>query len=143
MAVNVPSLIIATLKADSVVTAAVGNVTVYGQTVPAIIGGEIDDEWAKLMPRRLVIVRSAGGTREPDNTPRIDARIDIRCYGKDPGGMQDAEDLSVIIYEQLHGKQDLPAGLGAIVMSAGPTPGRDPDDEWPYNLRTYEVLAEG
>ena len=37
-----------------------GSVTVYRHTVVAITG-EIDNEWAKSMPRRMVLVREAGG----------------------------------------------------------------------------------
>ena len=44
MTINALSSIIALLRADTVVAAEVGSVTVYRQTLPAITG-EIDDEW--------------------------------------------------------------------------------------------------
>ena len=48
MTINALASMIALLRADTEVAAAVGSVTVYGQTLAAITG-EIDDEWAKLM----------------------------------------------------------------------------------------------
>ena len=49
MTINALSSIIALLRADTEAATAVGSVTVYGQTLPAVTG-DIDDEWAKLMP---------------------------------------------------------------------------------------------
>ena len=142
MTVNALSAVVALLRADAVVAAAVGNVTVYGQSVPAITG-EIDDKWDALMPRRVVLVREAGGLAKDELSPLGYPRIDVRCYGKDPGGVWDASELSRVVYEQLQGAQDKVEGIGAITMAAGPTSGREPDTEWAYNLRTYDVLGEG
>ena len=142
MTLNALSSMISFLSSDTEVAAAVGSVTLYGQTLPAITG-EIDEEWTKLMPRRTVLVREAGGLPKTERGPLSWPRFDVRCYGKDPGGVWDASDLSHKIFDRLFGKHNMVTGLVAITLNAGPTPGREPDTGWAYNLRTYDVLQGG
>ena len=134
--------IIDILKSDPVVLHAVGEITVYGQTVPAITG-EIDGEWVKSMPRRVVLVREAGGLPKTGVGPLSWPRFDVFCYGADPGGAWDASELSRLIYNRLFGKVNRVTGLVAITLNAGPTSGRDPGTGWAYSLRTYDVLRGG
>ena len=134
--------IIEILRANSEVAAEVGSVTINGQTLVAVTG-EIDDEWIKLMPRQVVLVREAPGLPKDDQGPLGYPRIDVRCYGKEPGGVYEASKLSLVVYSVLQGSRDMARGIAAITLNSGPTPGREPDTEWAYNLRTYDVLAEG
>ena len=142
MTSNALSSMIALLRADTEVAAATGSVTLYGETLPAITG-DIDDEWAKLMPRRMVLVREAGGLPKTERGPLSWPRFDVRCYGKDPGGVWDASELSRLIFDRLFGQHNMVTGLVAITLNAGPTPGRESDTGWAYNLRTYDVLQGG
>ena len=142
MTVNALHSMIALLRADTVVKAEVGSVTVYRQTLVAITG-EIDNEWAKLMPRRIVLIREAGGLAKTERGPLSWPRFDVRCYGKEPGGTGDASELSRIIYDRLFARHNMVTGLVAVTLNAGPTPGREPDTGWAYNLRTYDVLQGG
>ena len=142
MTINALSSMIALLRADTVVTAEVGSVTIYRQTLPAITG-EIDGEWAKLMPRRMVLIREAGGLEKTSVGPLSWPRFDVRCYGKEPGGVWDASELSRIIFDRLFARHNMVTGLVAITLNAGPTPGREADTGWAYNLRTYDVLQGG
>ena len=125
------------LRNDPVVVHAVGEVVVYGQTVPAITG-EIDGEWAKLMPRRVVLVREAGGLPRDDVGPLSWPRFDIRCYG---GGALDASNLSHQIFGRLFGKVNRASGVVAITLTGGPDSGRESASGWAWTDRTYEVLA--
>ena len=134
--------IIDLLKADPVVLHAVGEITVYGQTVPAITG-EIDSEWAKAMPRRVVLVREVGGLAKTGVGPLSWPRFDVRCYGADPGGAWDASELSHQIFNRLFGKVNRVAGVVAVTLNAGPTSGREPDTGWAYSMSTYDVLRGG
>ena len=134
--------IIALLRANAEVAVAAGSVTVYGQTTLAVTG-DIDDEWAKLMPRPVVLVREAGGLVKDAQGPLGYPRIDVRCYGKEPGGIYDASKLSRVVYEVLQGSRDMARGIAAITLNSGPISGREPDTEWAYNLRTYDVIGEG
>ena len=142
MTINALSSMIALLRANTEVAAAVGTVSLYGETLPAITG-DIDDEWAKLMPRRMVLVREAGGLPKTERGPLSWPRFDVRCYGKDPGGVWDASELSRQIFDRLFGQHNMVTGLVAITLNAGPTPGRESDTGWAYNLRTYDVLQGG
>ena len=130
------------LRADPVVAHAVGEVTINGQKLPAITG-EIDDEWSKLMPRRMVLVREAGGLAKTEIGPLSWPRFDVRCYGADPGGVWDSSELSRLIANRLFGRHNMVTGLVAVTLNAGPTPGREPDTGWAYSLRTYDVLQGG
>ena len=126
------------LRNDPVVVHAVGVVVVYGQTVPAITG-EIDGEWAKLMPRRIVLVREAGGLPRDDVGPLSWPRFDIRCYG---GGALDASNLSHQIFGRLFGKVNRATGVVSITLSSGPTGGRESRTGWPFCDRSYQLLAD-
>ena len=134
--------IIDMLKADPVVVHAVGEITVYGETVPAITG-DLDEAWAKSMPRRMVLVREVGGLPKTQPGPLSWPRFDVRCYGADPGGIWDASELSRQIFNRLFGKVNRASGVVAVTLNAGPTSGREPDTGWAYNLRTYDVLRGG
>ena len=142
MTINALSSMIALLRADPVVAAAAGSVKVYGQVLPAITG-EIDGEWKTPMPRRMVLVREAGGLPKTNVGPLSWPRFDVRCYGKEPGGVWDASELSRIVYDRLFGSINRVTGLVAVTLNAGPTPGREADTGWAYNLRTYDVLQGG
>ena len=130
------------LRADADVAAAAGTITVYGQKVVAVVAGDIDDQVAALMPRRLVLVEEAGGTRPEDQTPRSYPRVDVTCYGAARGGAYDASMLSWVVYHALQGAQDRRCGLGAVTMEAGPHSGRDGTLKAAINVRTYRLLAE-
>ena len=149
MTINALKSMVDLLRADTVVAAMVDSVTIHGRTFPAITG-EIDDEWAKFMPGNVVLVREAGGLAKTGVGPLSWPRFDVRCYGKDPGGVWAASELSRIIFERLLGLHQVVGeripmveGLMAITLNAGPTPGREPDTGWAYNLRTYDVLQGG
>ena len=142
MTINALGSMIALLRADTVVAAAVGSITVYRQTLVAITG-EIDKEWAKFMPVRMVLIREAGGLEKTGVGPLSWPRFDVRCYGKEPGGVWDASELSREIFDRLYGNHNMVTGLVAITLNAGPTPGREADTGWAYNLRTYDVLQGG
>ena len=109
MTLNALSSIITLLRADTEAAAAAGSVTVYGATLPAVTG-DIDGEWAKLMPRRMVLVREAGGLPKTEVGPLSWPRFDVRCYGKDPGGVWDASELSREIFDRLYGSVNRVAG---------------------------------
>ena len=127
------------LRNDVVVRHFVGEVTVYDQTLPAITV-EIDSEWGRHMPRRMVLVSEAGGLGQTGIGPLSWPRFDVRCYGAEPGASWDASELSRQVFNRLFGRHNMVAGLVAITQLAGPIPGRELDTGWAYTLRTYDVL---
>ena len=137
MDINPYAALIDLLKADPVVVNAVGEVVVHGQTVPAITGN-IDDAWAKLMPRRVVLVLEAGGLPRTGVGPLSWPRFDIRCYGAD---VLDSSELSRLLSDRLFGKVNRAAGVVAITLNAGPTVGREFDTGWAYALTTWDMLT--
>ena len=124
------------LRADPVVREAVGKVTVYGQTIVAVTG-ELDKEWAKFMPRRLILVQEAGGLAKTEIGPLSWPRFALFSYGS---GTWEASELSRLISNRLFGQHNMVTGLVAITQLSGPIPGREDDTGWAWNLRTYDVL---
>ena len=128
------------LRNDPVVVNAVGTVMVYGQRVAAVCG-EIDGEWSRHMPRRVVLVREAGERPRTGVGPLSWPRFDVRCYGADPGGAADASELSHQIDGRLFGKVNRATGVVAVSLNAGPQSGRESRTGWAYVDRTYDMLA--
>ena len=125
------------LTADPIVLHAVGEITIYGETMAAITG-EIDDEVARLMPRRLVLVQEAGERPRTGVGPLSWPRFDVRSYGV---GAWDASELSYRVDARLFGKVNRASGVVAVTLAAGPTSGHEPDTGWAWTSREYDVLA--
>ena len=125
------------LKSDPIVLHAVGEVVVYGLTVPAITG-EIDDEWATHLPRRMILVREAGGLPRDGVGPLSWPRFDLRCYGT---GVLDASNLSHQVFNRLFGAANRATGIVAITLNAGPDSGREKATGWAFCDRGFDVLV--
>ena len=137
IAISPLAALVEMLKADPIVVHAAGTVTIYGETVPAICG-EIDDEWSRLMPRRVVLVQEAGGLPRDDVGPLSPLRFDVRCYGADAWG---ASELSRQVFNRLFGAANRATGIVAITLAAGPDSGRESGTGWAWTDRSYDVLA--
>ena len=85
---------------------------------------------ADVAPAPDGLVIGAGGLPNTTLNSLSYPRFDLRCYGKEPGGRYDSDELSRIIDEQLFGSHDRVRGIIAVTQSAGPTQvGKDPDDQ--------------
>jgi len=166
--VNPISAVVALLRSDPDIADAVGNVRLYGETVPFILGGEITGDAKDLMldvvtgdQPGCILVTEAGAARRPMSAPVITPRVDIRCYSKT---IEEASELGLVVHDKLQyrpttrGREarrrlrnvviQSKTGTGfnrAAILSAtlvgGPTPGREPSpDRWTFNLRTYNFL---
>ena len=72
------------------------------------------------MPRRMVLVREAGGLPKTGIGSTLSwPRFDVRCYGKEPGGVWDASDLSRTIYDRLFGRHNMVSGPGGDYAQRG------------------------
>ena len=131
--------IIDVLRADPIVLHALGGqITVYGEMVAAVTG-ELDGAWAAHMPRRLILVREAGGHPRAGVGPLSWPRFDVRCYGSNAW---DASQLSHEISGRLFGKVNRASGIVAVTIVDGPESGREPRTGWAFCDRSYQVLAD-
>ena len=139
-----PRYLIDYLRTEDVVADAVGDFTAGTATYIPIVG-EIRDPLWKNMPRRAIVVTSAGGPEPPGrNNDLAFGRQDVFCYGKDIG---DAWALHGIVYEHLRYGGQRTMG-GKVVVNIRPTAGgiqqRDPDTDWPFVWMEYTMaLSEG
>ena len=51
-----------------------------------------------------------------------------------------ASGLSRLVFNRLFARHNMVAGLVAVTLLSGPTPGRDETNGWAYSLRSYAVL---
>lgn len=123
------------LQADPALTALVGQ-RVFGQ--------ELDRDEAPSMPRKAVVVKTAGSALawERDGYANLSGyRLDIWHYGETPyeawrtrlASCQRMKDLErrVVAGVLLHGANRV----------GGPLPMRDPTTDWPLLIETWELLA--
>ena len=139
-----PRYLIDYLRTEDVVADAVGDFTAGTATYIPIVG-EIRDPLWENMPRRAILVISAGGPEPPGrNNDLLIGRQDVRCYGKD---VDDAWKLNQVVYEHLRYGGQRTMG-GKVVVNIRPTAGgiqqRDFYTDWPFVVTEYTmVLSEG
>ena len=137
---DVVAAVIGRLRNDEVVTRAVGHVSLFGNTMPCIIGVEMHDDLADLMPRSCIFVNEVAGVRRPRYAGLYTAKVDVRVYHRT---MLEVRTLDRLVHG---GLQSAPPAVTegtmvySITLTGGPTIGREPDTDWPNVLRTYDVL---
>lgn len=117
--------------------------------VPAnrIFVGELPATEASAMPRTAVVLSYAGGSPELGLARLTRPRIDVRCYGTLP---LDAQRLSWEVHASLKlmirrvvaasssGERSL---IHGVTPAGGPVYLRDPQGDWPFVFRSYDVVA--
>lgn len=137
---NVISAVRALLRAEAAVTALVPAAQIYAGTMPR--------EEIPQQPRPAIIVRRAGGFPVRGHMKIARPRIQIRAYGATEF---QADFIGETVYEVLKAISRrrvtaaapaiTPTLIHAIDEAGGPTNERDPDGDWPFQLRLYEVLV--
>ena len=137
-----PRHLIRYMRDVSDITDAVGTATLRDRDVVPITTS-IQDWLAQLMPRRVIVVTSAGGTTPPGHMHDITVgRQDVRCYGQTVG---DAWALHDAVYEALRygGRKGMD---GYAVTGCHPTSGGIQmwEGDWPYVWTEYTlIVSEG
>lgn len=137
---NVLSAIRAVLRADGAVTALVPAAQIYAGSMPG--------EEAALQPRPAIVITRAGGFPVRGHAQLARPRLDVRCYGATEF---QADYIGETVYGRLKAlsRRRVTAAAPAITPTlvhsveeaGGPSDLRDPDGDWPFQLRTYEVLV--
>lgn len=110
---------------------------------PRVYGAEMPDSVNAVMPKKVVVLRRAGGgTLLEGGYLRVgDFRLDVRCYGETPF---EAARLSLVVQEALKQMRRNVQG-SALLHWANPSGGalslRDPDAEWPLEFSSWQVLS--
>lgn len=128
--------IITILKADVGVSALVGT-RVFGDELPRV---ETDS-----MPRKAVVVASAGGTPPSYTTSTLlleGQRFDVFCYGET---LYQAEQVRQAVYGSLRAVERTVAASVLVHWArpaGGAMAGRDPGTEWPVKWNSWQILTD-
>ena len=139
-----PEHLIAYLKGNAAIAAAVGTITLGGHTGTAILD-ELIAGAAGQLPRPLIVVSGGGGPEIEGTTHNLTGGTnDVVCYEYT---MARAWRLNQVVYNHLEKIGSLNAN-GKHVVSIKPTgaggPGRHPDGDFPFVFCEYElVISEG
>lgn len=121
------------LKADSGVIVLV-NDRVYGEELPR--------EEIVNMPRKNVVLVSAGGIEKTKTDTLVNRRFDVWCYGET---MYEAAALDSVVFDAIKKINRIvicDTLIHSAGLSGGPTKFRDPDSGWPAMIRSINVNAD-
>ena len=106
---------------------------------------ELPEAQAQFMPRPAVVVtQSGGGTIGPGARSYAQwdvTRMDVRCYGGNPG---EASDVHRTVHRSIKQMERTQLDRGVLMnasISGGPVSGRDPDTKWPFVWISWEVSS--
>lgn len=110
-----------------------------------VFANEIPDEEAEFMPRKTVLISSAGSaylSTANSSYQQVDARMkDVRCYGESPYESRRLWDAVNAALKNMRRHLRGDCLLYSAVKIGGPETMREPDDEWPLSFSSYQVLA--
>jgi len=122
----------------------VAAVAAYLQDVAAltVFGGELPAREADAMPRRVVVVKPAGGGLLGGGTLAAgDTRLDVDCYGETA---LDSWLVYQAVYAALKGLTRQTRAETLLHWARPSTRGtlaRDPDTDWPVTISSWQVFA--
>ena len=132
MSADVIKALVDLMLADVPVAALVGT---------RVYGGEIPRTEASTTPRKLMILRYAGGAPNNDYVELTEPRVDMICYGETPQAADQVRRAGHDVMKTLTRKAQSSVLLHRANHSGGPIPFRDPDTEAPASMNSYDVLA--
>jgi hypothetical protein len=137
---NVLSAVRAALRAEASVTALVPAAQIYA--------GSMSREEVASQPRPAIIVRRAGGFPMGGHVQIARPRVDVLAYGTTEFQADFIGETVYAFLKALTRKRVTSAApaitptlVHSVSEAGGPTNHRDPDGDWPFQLRTYEVLV--
>ena len=121
--------IIAYLKTKSAVTD-LTSTRIFGQELPR---SEVSN-----MPRRCLVVSSAGGVLgHIEATTMRQVRVDIRCYGESPKQAMDLHITTDTTLSDLNGEASGNTYISSVFQETAPLSLRDPDLDFAYVQSPY------
>ena len=110
-------------------------------TSTRIFGGELPKDQIKAMPRKVIVLRYAGGPEVFRTHREQQPRLDIFCYGEDyfeAGRVDGVVADALIAIRRLDVNDTL---IHSVGYAGGPRQLKEPDAEWRYVLRSATVRA--
>lgn len=118
-------------------------VTPAGASSARVFAGEIPREQTKDMPIPTVLIRPAGGLEVHGGGYQQfgDKRIDVYSYGSTPRAANDVWRVVHPALKQLGRELVNGCLLHWANPASGPLALRDPDNDWPFTLSVWQVMA--
>lgn len=129
---NPIAAIIDYLKADAGLSSLV-NDRVYGMELPAAD--------VQLMPRKCIVIQSAGGPGSSDYTHYGGTRIDVRCYGETSSVAYTVYLAAAEALKQMERNVQDNTLLHNAIDGGGPSFLREPGLGWPFILSSWILNA--
>lgn len=107
-----------------------------------VYGEELPRDEIKNMPRKNVVIVSAGGFETTKTTPTVNRRFDIWCYGETK---YEASKLDLVVYDAVKNIERVSV-INMLIHSAGlsggPIPYTDPETGWSAMIHSINVTAD-
>lgn len=132
MSADILGALVDLMLADVPVAALVGT---------RVYGGDIPRSEASSTPRKLMILRYAGGAANNDFVELTEPRVDMICYGETPQAADQVRRAGHDVMKTLNRQAQSNVLLHRANHSGGPIPFRDPDTDAPASMNSYDVLA--
>ena len=102
---------------------------------------ELPASQSKLMPRKALVIRPAGGLGSDGYLEAAAIRFDFLCYGETPAEADRVRRAAHGAIKRMSRKTHLSVILHSATQSGGPTFFREQDTDWPVSLETWLVFA--
>ena len=125
--------IIALLKADATISALLST-RVYGLELPRAD--------ADSMPRKAIVINSAGGIGESSFRDVFKYRLDFACYGETPFEAYETFRTLRAVLRDIEKGVTSSTFIYSAEHSAGPFSFRDSNTKWPHTIDTWLVKVQ-
>jgi hypothetical protein len=124
---------VALLTADATITALLSS-RVYGLELP-----KAD---ASSMPRKAIVINSAGGQGESSYRDVFKYRLDFICYGETPFEAYEVFRTLRAVLREIERQVVSSTFVYSAEHSAGPFSFRDTESKWPHTIDTWLVKIQ-
>jgi len=125
--------LIALLKADGTISALLST-RVYGLELPR---ADSDN-----MPRKAIVINSAGGIGESSYRDIFKYRLDFVCYGETPFEAYETWRTLRSVLREIEKGVTSSTYIYSAEHSAGPFSFRDAETKWPHTIDTWLVKVQ-
>jgi hypothetical protein len=125
--------LITLLKADATISALLGT-RVYGLELPRAD--------ADSMPRKAIVINSAGGIGESSYRDVFKYRLDFVCYGETPFEAYEVFRTVRAVLREIERGVTSSTFIYSADHSAGPFSFRDSDTKWPHTIDTWLIKVQ-
>ena len=125
----------------SLMTILQNDETIMILTGGLFFGGELPRDQMHYLPRKCLVLLPSPTSGAGGYAPLDFTNVDTYCYG---ASHIEAYDIDLEVYRVIKNINRESASdmiIYSATMTSGPVIARDPESDWPYVMRTYNVLT--